>query len=155
MRQALPQDIPQLVSLMTEFYAEAGYTVNRPLVTGAFESILRDERLGSIWLIQSEEKNVGYLVLTLRYGMEYSGLIACLDDLYVTPSSRNKGLATAALIAVRKFCEIKGIKALTVEVSHNNKPANTVYYRVGFTKAVDRQLLSLSLGAPSHVLDKN
>jgi GNAT superfamily N-acetyltransferase len=91
-------------------------------------------------------------VLTLKYAMEYSGLVACVDDLYVKPDWRNKGLSTAALVEVRNFCDRAGIRALTVEVSHNNGPAQTVYRRVGFAEAADRQLLALALAAPTHVL---
>jgi hypothetical protein len=40
-------------------------------------------------------------VLTLKFAMEYGGLVACLDDLYVQPAWRNKGLSTAALLEVR------------------------------------------------------
>jgi GNAT superfamily N-acetyltransferase len=47
--------------------------------------------------------------------MEYGGMAARLDDLYVKPEWRNEGLGTSALIEVRDFCEKAGIRALTVE----------------------------------------
>jgi len=137
---------------MADFYAEADYELNRTRAAEAFAAILADDRLGYIWVIQAERQDVGHVVLTFRYAMEYGGLIACLDDLYVRPDWRNKGLSTAALIELRKFCETAGIRALTVEVGHNNGPAQTVYRRVGFVEAADRQLLVLALGAPTHVL---
>jgi GNAT superfamily N-acetyltransferase len=137
---------------MAEFYAEAGYPLNRPLAEGALAAILADERLGYVWLIEAEQQDVGHIVLTLRYAMEYSGLIACLDDLYVKREWRNKGLSTSALIEVRNFCERIGIRALTVEVGHSNDPAQTVYRRAGFAEAQDRQLLALPLAAPAHIL---
>ena len=152
MRRASSIDIPLLVSLMADFYAEADYELNRTRAAEAFAAILADDRLGYIWAIQAERQDVGHVVLTFRYAMEYGGLIACLDDLYVRPDWRNKGLSTAALIELRKFCETAGIRALTVEVGHNNGPAQTVYRRVGFVEAADRQLLVLALGAPTHVL---
>ncbi len=43
-------------------------------------------------------------VLTYRFAMEFSGMIACLDDLFVQPNYRNKGLATAALVELRSIC---------------------------------------------------
>jgi GNAT superfamily N-acetyltransferase len=152
MRRANSVDIPLLVSMMTEFYAEANYDLNRTLAAEAFSTILADERLGYIWVIQAEHQDVGYVVLTLKYAMEYSGLIACLDDLYVQAKWRNKGLSTAALAELRVLCEQAGIRAVTVEVGLDNGPAQTVYRRIGFTEAADRQLLALALAAPSHVL---
>ena len=152
MKRASPNDIPLLVGLMAEFYAEGGYDLNRAHAAEAFAAILADERLGYVWIIQAEHHDVGHLVLSLRYAMEYGGLVACLDDLYLKPDWRNKGLSTAALVEVRNFCEKAGIRALTVEVGHNNGPAQAVYRRVGFAEVADRQLLALALAAPTHVL---
>jgi GNAT superfamily N-acetyltransferase len=118
----------------------------------AFTAILSDERFGYVWLIDDEAKVVGYVVLTLRFGMEYGGLMACLDDLFVVPQSRNKGLITAALVQVRDFCKSIGVRAITVEVSHSNGSAQTVYRRLGLAEAPDRQLLALALASPMHVI---
>ncbi len=151
MRRAGPNDIPLLVGLMAEFYAEGGYDLNHARAAGAFAAILADERLGYAWIIQADHQDVGHIVLTLKYAMEYGGMVACLDDLYVKPDWRNKGLSTGALIEVRDFCQKAGIRALTVEVGHSNGPAQTVYRRVGFAEAAGRQLLALELAAPTHI----
>ena len=152
MRRASSDDIPLLVDLMAEFYAEAGYDLSRTRAAEAFAAILADDRLGYVWIIQAAHQDVGHIVLTLKYAMEYGGPVACLDDLYVKPDQRNKGLSTAALIEIRRFCERAGIRALTVEVGHNNGPAQSVYRRAGFAEAADRQLLALALAPPTHVL---
>ena len=77
--------------------------------------------------------------------------MACVDDLFVVPQSRNKGLTTAALLRVRDFCKSIGVRAITVEVSYRNGPAQTVYRRLGLAEAPDRQLLALALASPAHV----
>ena len=151
-RPAQQTDIPCLLGLMAEFYAESGYTLNRAIATHAFAGLLADERLGHVRLIEAEGKAVGYLVLTLKFGMEYGGLMACLDDLYVVPARRNQGLSTTALGQVLDFCRDSGIRALTVEVDPSNGPAQTVYRRVGFNETTNRQLLALALTEPSHVV---
>jgi GNAT superfamily N-acetyltransferase len=152
MRRAFHDDIPVLLALMAEFYAESGYELDRAVAETAFAAVLSDDRLGYVWLIDDELKNVGYVVLTLRFGMEYGGLIGCVDDLFVIPQSRNKGLSTAALIQVRDFCARSGIRAMTVEVGFNNGPAQAVYRRVGMVDAPGRQLLALALARPTHVV---
>ena len=152
MRRAEPRDIESLIGLMAEFYAEAGYTLDKAHAERAFADMLNDERLGFLWVIEAEGNVIGHVVLTLRYAMEYAGLIACLDDLYVRPAWRNRGFSTAALAEVRDFCVTSGIRALTVEVGTDNGPAHAVYRRAGFTEAADRQLWVLPLAAPAHVL---
>ena len=151
MRRALPGDIATLVALMAQFYAESHYGLDRELAEKAFAAILSDERLGYVWLIDDEAKVAGYIVLTLRFGMEYGGLMACVDDLFVVPHSRNKGLAKAALVQVRDFCKSIDVRAITVEVSHSNGSAQTVYRRLGLAEARDCQLLALALASPAHV----
>jgi GNAT superfamily N-acetyltransferase len=152
MRRALPGDIPALLALMSDFYREAGYGLDHALAESAFSAILSDERLGYVWLIDDEAKTAGYVVLTLRFGMEYGGLTACIDDLFVVPESRNRGLSTAALLQVRDFCKNIGIRAITVEVGYGNEPAQAVYRRVGLVEAPDRQLLALGLAPPTHAI---
>ncbi len=152
MRRATYDDIPLLVDLMTDFYAEGGYELHRPRAAAAFEAILADARLGYVWIITAEDLDVGHLVLTLKYGMEYGGMLGCLDDLYVRPAWRNKGLSGAALLQLRSFCDAAAIRALTVEVGYDNGPAQTVYRRAGFTECTNRQLLALALAPPSHVV---
>lgn len=150
MRRASQKDLPALISLMAAFYAEAGYALDHAHAGRAFRTLLADDRLGSVWLLDAEGKAVGYVVLTLRFGMEYGGLIGCLDDLFVLPMYRNRGLSTAALQEVVAFCKAGGIRAVTVEVSPGNGPAQTVYRRTGMIEAPGRQLLVLPLAPPSH-----
>jgi GNAT superfamily N-acetyltransferase len=151
-RQATSEDIATLVNLMAEFYAESGYDLDRLIAKKAFAAILADERLGYVWLIDEQGKNVGHIVLTLRFGMEYGGLIACIDDLFVVRPSRNRGLSTIALVQVRDFCKRLGVRAITVEVGHSNAPAQALYRRLGLTEVPDRQLLTLALTTPAHIV---
>jgi GNAT superfamily N-acetyltransferase len=151
-RKAFSNDMPALLALMSEFYAESGYELDRTHAERGFAAILADERLGHVWLMEDAGQSAGYIVLTLRFGMEYGGLIGCFDDLFVVPQSRNQGLATAALMHVRDFCKTRGVCAITVEVGFNNGPAQTAYRRVGLVEMPDRQLLALALASPTHVV---
>jgi len=64
--------------------------------------------------------------------MEYGGLIAFVDDLFVQAPFRRAGLGTAALTEVRDFCAERGIRALFVETERDNVAAPALYRRVGF-----------------------
>jgi len=80
-RKARPGDLQALVALMAEFYGEFGYPLNRQRAAGAFTAILSDDRLGHVWLIQADAEDVGYVVVTFGFSMEYGGRNAFLDDL--------------------------------------------------------------------------
>ena len=51
MRKASLDDVPQLVTMMAEFYSESPYRLNLRRATQAFISLLTDERLGQVWFI--------------------------------------------------------------------------------------------------------
>jgi GNAT superfamily N-acetyltransferase len=150
---ATAADIPVLLDLMTEFYSEAGYTLDGGRAAKAFEGLIHDVRLGLVWLIRLEGQAVGHVVVTFRYGMEYGGLLGCVDDLFVKAASRNRGIANAALLAVRDHCVSLGVRAMTVEVGRENGAAHAVYRRVGFVELTDRVLLALALAEPTHIVD--
>ena len=144
MRKATSEDVPRLVSLMEEFYAEAAYPLNHQRAAQAFATLLANEQLGQIWFIEADAKDVGHVIVTFRFSMEYAGLIAFVDDLFVQRPFRR-----AALAEVRNLCVARGVRALFVETGRDNVAAQALYRRVGFV-STDRDLLVLSLADPTH-----
>ena len=149
-RKASRNDIERLVALMAEFYAEGGYPLNHRRAAEALAEFVKDDRLGQVWLIQAGSQVVGHVVVTLCFSMEYGGLIAFVDDLFVQQGFRRAGLGTAALAEVRAFCAERGVRALFVETGPDNVAAQAVYRRAGFVNT-DRQLLALRLADPTHI----
>jgi GNAT superfamily N-acetyltransferase len=149
MRIALPEDIQQLVAMMEEFYAEGGYPLNHQRAAAAFSALLASDRLGCVWFIQKGIQDVGYVVVTLCFSMEYGGQAAFVDDMFVRKPFRGVGLGTAALAEVRAICAERGVRAIHVETGRDNAMAQAVYRRVGFTHT-DRQLLTLKLASAIH-----
>jgi GNAT superfamily N-acetyltransferase len=150
MKPATFADTDTLVDLMDEFYAEAGFKLDRTHALEAFAALLVDPRLGRIWLIQAGSIDVGYVALAFVYSLEHGGPAALLDDFFVRAPFRNTGLGTAALAAVRAFCVEAQIRAVSVEVGKDNAVAQAVYRSAGFVPA-DRQLMVLELADPTHL----
>jgi ribosomal protein S18 acetylase RimI-like enzyme len=150
MRRATPEDSVLLVDLMSEFYAESGYTVDRGRAATAFSHLLADETLGRVWLLEAEGGVAGYVVLTLGFSMEYGGRDAFVDDLYVRAAFRGRGLGSVTLADMRAACVQLGVRAVHLEVARDNAAARALYRKVGF-EDTDRQLLTLRLEEPSHV----
>ena len=144
MRPATIEDMPLLVALMTEFYAEAGTPLDPTRAAAAFAALLADDRLGKVWVIQAGHDDVGYVAVTFSYSMEFGGRNAFLDDLFIQRAFRGAGLGTAALAKVRAFCVERGVRALHLETGRDNDAAQALYRRAGFV-VTDRQLLTLVL----------
>ncbi len=145
--RATLRDRDCLVALMSQFYSEAGYPLNVGRAAAAFEELLSDDSLGLVWLIMEDQQAAGYLIVTLGFSMEYGGRDAFIDDLFVQPTSRGKGLGTMALAKARAACVELGVRAVHLEVERSNKIARALYRRAGFVDN-DRQLLSLRLADP-------
>jgi ribosomal protein S18 acetylase RimI-like enzyme len=74
---------------------------------------------------------------------------AFIDDLYVRPMLRNRGAGKALLERARAACQVLGIRAIHVEVSRTNGPAQAIYRGAGF-ESTDRELLTVALADPTH-----
>ena len=69
--------------------------------------------------------------LAVRFAMEHEGLFGTVDDLYVAPSHRRRGVATALLDALRADAARRGCRALCAEVGASNAAAVALYTRAG------------------------
>lgn len=150
-RLAQAADVTQLVALMTEFYAESGFTLLPGPAARSFAQIIDDPRLGRVWLLGSDGQPAGYVVLTLGFSMEYGGLRGFVDDLFVRPVFRQRGLGSAALGEVRRAAARLGVRALLVEVGADNRRALSVYRRAGFDDS-RRLLYSAPMEPPVHAV---
>ncbi len=146
---ASPADIPALVGLMRDFYAEAAFPLPEAAATRTFAALIGDPRLGQVWLMRYEGQPAGFVVLTVAFSMEYGGLRGFVDDFFVAPAFRRHGLGAAALAAVREECEKRGVRALLVETSQDNERAVSVYSRAGFADT-GHMLMTLPLADPVH-----
>jgi ribosomal protein S18 acetylase RimI-like enzyme len=145
-RSATLGDIPALVEMMQEFYAEADYPLDRQWAAASFSALLQDDALGAAWVIVHHSEPAGYVVLTVRFSMEYGGLEAFIDDLFIRPECRRQGLGRAALRALFDECERRKVLAVHVEVGHDNVAAKALYRSYGLEQSDDgRQKLMVRL----------
>jgi ribosomal protein S18 acetylase RimI-like enzyme len=145
-RIAVQEDLGTLVQLMEEFYAESQYQLDRHWAEGAFGVLIGQPELGCVFLLLDDLVPAGYAVLTLHFSMESGGLDAFVDDLFVRPQHRRRGLGDAAMRAFFYECQRRGVLAAHVVVGANNRPAQALYARYGFVAPKDdRQTLSVEV----------
>ena len=146
---ATPNDIVELVSLMEAFYAESGYTLDRAWAKRSFEMLMRNVDLGATWTMRHGPNVIGHVVLTLRFSMEFGGMDAFVDDLYIDPNHRRRGAGSMALNAVIDECRTRGVLALHVEAGRDYFAANALYARWGLNpRADDRVTRTKTFGPP-------
>ncbi len=57
-----------------------------------------------------------------------------LEDLYVAPAGRRKGVATALMRHAENFARESGAERLTLATAHDNRHAQSLYMHLGYLK---------------------
>ena len=140
--QANAHDIDVLLALMHDFYAEAGFALDRTTHAAALTELLSNRSLGAIWIARQDDEPAGHVVLAVRFTMEHVGLSGYIDDLYVRPEFRRVGIGRRLLDALVAECRARGCRSLQVEVGGNNQPALALYAAFGLHPATDGRVLA-------------
>jgi ribosomal protein S18 acetylase RimI-like enzyme len=139
--KASPADAESLLSMMGDFYRGEGYPFDPARAREALLPILEDDSKGRVWVMRDEGAPVGYAVLALGWSLEYHGRDAFVDEIYVVPSHRRRGLGRRALLVVDEACREIGVRVLHLEVEKDNDRARELYRTQGFVDH-DRVLMS-------------
>lgn len=144
--KAGPSDIPRLVDLMHEFYAESNHALDRTWAEASFRQLFQNDGRGGAWIARRDTEAIGYVVLTLRHSMEFGGLSGFIDDLFVHPGARRNGVGSALLATLFDACRDLGVAAVHVEAGSSNAAASGLYREFGLVPYTDdRQLLTARL----------
>lgn len=117
------------------------YYFDEPAVRSVLRQFLADPNLGRAWIFSDGAAIAGYIVLTLGYSFEYHGRDAFVDELYVEPQYRRRGIGREAMKFVEEQARTMGVTALHLEVDHGNDPALELYRRSGYVDH-DRHLIT-------------
>jgi GNAT superfamily N-acetyltransferase len=146
-------DIPALVELMSQFYAESSYPLDRTWAEASFDVLLRDELRGAVWIARRGSEPAGYVVLALRHSMEFGGLAGIIDDLFVPPQFRRRGVGSALLSALLEACRILHVAAVHVEIDPSDLGVLALYQSFGLRgHSAERRTLTVELGAEEPAL---
>lgn len=141
-RLASAADLDVLLELMRDFYTESPFPFDAASARQSFSTLLAAPARGRVWLALDEHgAAIGHVVLVLNHSMEYGGLAAIIDDLYVRPPARRRGVARALLDAAFAFCRALSCRAVQVEVGASNAPARALYARYGLRLPDDDRVL--------------
>ena len=141
----MPADADALLDLVEAFYGEEGYPFERPGARRALIALVRSPARGWVWVIERGARPVGYVVVTLGYSLEYRGPTALVDELYLSPENRGRGLGSKALALVERAAAASGARTVHLEVERSNAGADALYRRRGFEDR-GRSLLTKKLG---------
>jgi len=144
-RLATRDALPAVLAMMRAFYAEDRLHFDEVATPRAVSTLLDDASCGAVWLL-GELGDAGYVAMTRGFSLEQGGSFALLDELYIQPSARGRGLGAQALALAEIQARAWHVAVLRLEVNHHNPRAKALYLRAGFVDS-HRDTLVLDLHA--------
>ena len=132
LRIAEESDIPILLQMMENFAKMFGYRYDLKKSDKSLREFIPVQHLGNLYLIENNNKSIGYVALTFGYSFGNYGRDAIIDELYVEEDYRNKGIGTEALNLIEEESVKLGLKKLYLEVEKYNQAAYDLYDRIGY-----------------------
>jgi GNAT superfamily N-acetyltransferase len=129
-----PRDADIAADLLARFFAEEGFATP-PERLRAHLALMLAEPGSAIFLAREAGRAVGVATVTTVIGLEF-GRSAELEDLYVLPEARGRGVASALIAAVRAWCRERDCATLAVAVTPEGRSRRGLldfYTRRGFS----------------------
>jgi GNAT superfamily N-acetyltransferase len=104
--------------------------------------LVQNPELGRLILFEHVGQLLGYMVLGFGFSLEFHGRDCLLDEFYVVPEHRSKGIGRAAVEFAIAACRKMGIRAVHLEADYVNVRGHEFYKQLGF-KDHERHLMTL------------
>ena len=127
-----PDDIERLMPLTAAFCAETGLETDDDRRRAAVLPLLEGSPHGAVYLIGPQKAPVGYIILSFGWSLEFGGMDGFVDEIYVRPAVRGRGIGTEVLHTLPKALAKAGMKAIHLEVGNENPRARKLYEKLGF-----------------------
>jgi GNAT superfamily N-acetyltransferase len=132
LRMATIRDCRPCAGVLLRQLEEHGVDAAEEKLVKILEKVLSDKTNGFILIARTRGNIVGVAYLAIILSAEHCGKVGWLEELYVMPHYRSKGIGTALVTAVLEQTRKMGIVAIDLEVDAAHRRAETLYRRCGF-----------------------
>ncbi len=139
---AKPGDLDRLTALVGAFHAEQGIDMTEEARQRGLAPLLDGIPHGAAYLIGPVRAPLGYIIVTFGWSVEFGGMDGIVDEIYVRPTVRGRGIAREVLLELPKALAGAGLKALHLEVERSDDSAIKLYQRAGFRPRERYMLMS-------------
>jgi GNAT superfamily N-acetyltransferase len=134
-RPAREEDDDAIVEMCLAYYREdpGVAPVAAEQVRRTLEVFRGEPHRGRAVVLEDGGRTVGYALLVPFWSNERGGEACEVDELFVEPGSRNRGLGSSLFAAIERG-EVWGASAVSIElgVTPDNESARRLYERLGF-----------------------
>ena len=129
---ATVSDCRESARLLVQQLAEHSVEAADEELSCVLEKIVADAARGFVLLARENGRIVGIVYVATILSAEHCGLIAWLEELYVMPCHRSRGIGTALMAAIIERAREAGILAIDLEIDARHSRAESLYRRLGF-----------------------
>jgi GNAT superfamily N-acetyltransferase len=143
-RGATPADRDAVVALLVEQMREHDIPIAASAVGAAVDGALARPERAAILVARTVELDaaaVGVAYLAFTWTLEHGGLSCWLEELYVSPSYRGRGIGRALLLTAIEHAHTAGCTAMDLEVEVSHARAANLYLREGFLAHTRRRFV--------------
>lgn len=134
------EDTAELESMALALYREdpPGHRMSRHRIRRTIAEFSRHPDKGTITIIHVGREIIGYAIVVHFWSNEYGGNIACLDELYIKPAWRSRGVGSGFL---KQLARTSGLRGIHLETTPKNNRARRFYCRQGFRRSNNIHLI--------------
>ena len=132
-RKMETRDTEEVFEMMREFYDSPAvfHTSSDAVLRKDIEDCISDMPLVEGFVFEEDEKLLGYAMTALNYTTEYGGISVWIEDIYLKPEARGKGIATDFFAFIEK--QYPQAVRFKLEVEQENEVAIAAYRRNGYS----------------------
>ena len=142
-RKITSEDRDFFIAASKAFYASAAVAHDVPasyhLTT--FEELMNSEVYQSGYILEVDGASAGYALVSKTFSHEAGGTVWWLEELYILPEYRGKGLGRSYFDFIEKAAAENGVRRLRLEVEPDNTRAAKLYSNLGYKPLNYSQML--------------
>lgn len=142
---ATPEHLDKLDMLVEAFHQESGIELQADPRRASIAPLLDGSPHGAVYLIGPPKAPIGYVVITFGWSLEFGGLDGFIDELYVRPGVRGRGIASETLQSLPRALSDAGMKTIHLEVDRTAEKTQRLYSKAGFVARPKYMLMSRRL----------
>lgn len=123
--------------LVADHHGEQALSQPEDARRAALEPLLAGSPHGAIYLIGPGRAPIGYLVLSFGWSIVAGGMTGAVDEIYIRPAVRGRGIGSEVLTNLPKALAGAGLQVLHVEVPRDNEAAQRLCSRLRFAPHPD------------------
>jgi len=139
-------DIPAVLPLIEQYWIfedVSGFDAAR--VARELTRVCADPALASGWIARARGEPVGYLLAVYVYSLEHLGLTAEIDEFFVLPRARGRGLGEELLRRAEAEFVRRGCTNVALQLGKGNERASAFYESHGYRRRARFELLKKDL----------